>query len=68
MLAALHDSDTSGGRNLLDAARKMTGALSDLLSSVQPGSQEPRSMLLGAATRVITTNICVTLTLSGPVV
>lgn len=62
MLAALHDTDSSGARNLLDAARKMTSALSDLLSCVQPGSQEPRSNLLGAATRVRDTvilTICV---------
>lgn len=52
MLAALRDADGGNGRNLLDAARKMTGALSDLLSAAQPDSQEPRSTLLGAATKV----------------
>ena len=53
MLAALRDEEHSGnGRSLLDAARKMTGALSDLLNAAQPDSKEPRTALLGAATKV----------------
>ena len=54
MLAALRDEEHSGnGRSLLDAARKMTGALSDLLNAAQPDSKEPRTALLGAATKVM---------------
>lgn len=52
MLAALREADGGNGRSLLDAARKMTSALSDLLNAAQPDSKEPRSALLGAATRV----------------
>lgn len=51
MLAALRDADGGNGLGLLDAARKMTGALSDLLNAAQPDNQEPRSNLLGAATK-----------------
>ena len=52
MLAALKEEDGHNGRTLLDAARKMTGALSDLLNAAQPDSKEPRTALLGAATKV----------------
>jgi len=53
MLAALRDQEGSNGRSLLAACRQMTGALSDLLNAAQPGSDEPRTALLGAATKVI---------------
>ena len=39
LLAALQD-DQSDGDKLLDAARKLASAFSDLLNAAQPGSQE----------------------------
>lgn len=54
LLAALHEQDgnPARGRGLLDAAQRMTSALGDLLKAAEPGSKEPRTTLLGAATRV----------------
>ena len=37
MLAALQEEESDGDR-LMEAARKLAGAFSDLLSTVQPGS------------------------------
>lgn len=39
MLAALEEDGTDGDK-LLDAARRLAGAFSDLLKAAQPGSQE----------------------------
>jgi talin len=39
MLAALEE-DASDGDKLLDAARRLAGAFSELLRAAQPGSQE----------------------------
>ncbi|KZC14531.1 Talin-1 [Dufourea novaeangliae] len=51
MIAALMDDDTSGDR-LLDAARKLCSAFSDLLKATEPENKEPRQNLLNAASRV----------------
>ncbi|PSN52989.1 Talin-1 [Blattella germanica] len=51
MIAALMDDDTSGDR-LLDAARKLCTAFSDLLRAAEPETKEPRQNLLNAASRV----------------
>ncbi|CAL1678131.1 unnamed protein product [Lasius platythorax] len=51
MIAALMDDDTSGER-LLDAARKLCSAFSDLLKATEPETKEPRQNLLNAASRV----------------
>ncbi|XP_011297358.1 talin-2 isoform X1 [Fopius arisanus] len=51
MIAALMDDDTSGDR-LLDAARKLCTAFSDLLKATEPETKEPRQNLLNAASRV----------------
>ncbi|KAI5700033.1 hypothetical protein M8J75_013081 [Diaphorina citri] len=48
MLAAL----TPSGDELLDAARKLCFAFTDLLKAAQPHSNQPRQNLLNAATRV----------------
>uniref|UniRef100_A0A8D8RHH2 Talin-2 n=1 Tax=Cacopsylla melanoneura TaxID=428564 RepID=A0A8D8RHH2_9HEMI len=48
MLAAL----TPAGDELLDAARKLCFAFTDLLKAAQPHSNQPRQNLLNAATRV----------------
>ena len=40
MLAALEEE--SDGDKLLDAARKLAGAMSNMLNTAQPGSSEPR--------------------------
>ena len=39
MLAALQEEEVDGDR-LLDAARRLAGAFSDLLKAAQPGTQE----------------------------
>jgi len=57
MIAALRNEEGGNGQTLLDAARKMTGALSDLLNAAQPDSKEPRTALLGAATKVCQSDI-----------
>lgn len=51
LIAALMDDDHSGN-NLLDTARKLCNALSDLLAAAEPESKEPRQNLLNAASRV----------------
>lgn len=51
MIAALMD-DTNMGDKLLDAARKLCSAFSDLLKAAEPETKEPRQSLLNAATRV----------------
>ena len=39
MLAALEETETDGDK-LLDAARRLAGAFSELLTAAQPGSAE----------------------------
>ncbi|XP_046826022.1 talin-1 isoform X2 [Vespa velutina] len=51
MIAALMDDESSGER-LLDAARKLCSAFSDLLKATEPETKEPRQNLLNAASRV----------------
>uniref|UniRef100_A0A1B6BY27 FERM domain-containing protein n=1 Tax=Clastoptera arizonana TaxID=38151 RepID=A0A1B6BY27_9HEMI len=51
MLAALMEDDDSGDK-LLDAARKLCNAFSDLLRAAEPETKEPRQNLLNAASRV----------------
>ncbi|KOX74764.1 Talin-1 [Melipona quadrifasciata] len=51
MIAALMDDDSSGDK-LLDAARKLCSAFSDLLKATEPETKEPRQNLLNAASRV----------------
>ncbi|XP_022084654.1 talin-1-like isoform X6 [Acanthaster planci] len=51
MLAALLGEE-GDGNSILDAARGLMGAFSDLLKCAQPESQEPRQNLLSAANRV----------------
>ncbi|KAL3884759.1 hypothetical protein ACJMK2_024867 [Sinanodonta woodiana] len=50
ILAALQEDDT--GNRLLDAARRLAGAFTDLLNTAQPEHREPRQNLLAAASRV----------------
>lgn len=51
LIAALMD-DGNNGSDLLDTARKLCNALSDLLKMAEPESKEPRQSLLNAAGRV----------------
>ncbi|KAK2151018.1 hypothetical protein LSH36_379g01082 [Paralvinella palmiformis] len=51
LLAALEEEETDGDK-LLEAARRLAGAFTDLLRAAQPGSQEPRQNLLNAASRI----------------
>lgn len=51
LIAALLEDDNNGDK-LLDTARKLCLALSDLLKAAEPESKEPRQNLLNAATRV----------------
>ncbi|XP_038046321.1 talin-1-like isoform X5 [Patiria miniata] len=51
MLAALLGEE-GDGNSILDAARGLMGAFSDLLKYAQPENQEPRQNLLSAANRV----------------
>ncbi|XP_012276723.1 talin-1 isoform X2 [Orussus abietinus] len=51
MIAALMEDENSGDR-LLDAARKLCSAFSDLLKATEPETKEPRQNLLNAASRV----------------
>lgn len=44
--------DDNNGNKLLDTARKLCSALSDLLKAAEPESKEPRQNLLNAASRV----------------
>ncbi|KAG8440219.1 hypothetical protein GDO86_006124 [Hymenochirus boettgeri] len=49
LLAALMEDEVGSGENLLGAARTLAGAVSDLLTAVQPSSGEPRQTVLTAA-------------------
>ncbi|XP_050033509.1 talin-2 isoform X1 [Dermacentor andersoni] len=51
MIAALMDDEDSGEK-LLDAARRLCNAFSDLLRAAEPQNKEPRQNLLNAASRV----------------
>lgn len=51
LIAALMEDD-NGGDKLLETARKLCSALSDLLKAAEPESKEPRQNLLNAASRV----------------
>ncbi|XP_056662049.1 talin-1 isoform X2 [Monodelphis domestica] len=52
MLAALLEDEGGSGRPLLQAAKGLAGAVSELLRSAQPASAEPRQNLLQAAGNV----------------
>lgn len=52
LIAALMDDDDNNGDKLLDTARKLCNALSDLLKAAEPEGKEPRQNLLNAASRV----------------
>ncbi|XP_005401061.1 PREDICTED: talin-1 isoform X2 [Chinchilla lanigera] len=52
LLAALLEDEGSSGRPLLQAAKGLAGAVSELLRSAQPASAEPRQNLLQAAGNV----------------
>ncbi len=41
MLAALEEEESDGDK-LLDAARRLAGAISDMLTAAEPGTQEVR--------------------------
>uniref|UniRef100_A0A674DR23 Talin 2 n=1 Tax=Salmo trutta TaxID=8032 RepID=A0A674DR23_SALTR len=49
LLAALVEDKVDSGQNLMGAARTLTGAVSDLLRSVEPAAGEPRQTVLTAA-------------------
>ncbi|KAI9529792.1 Talin-2 [Dissostichus eleginoides] len=49
LLAALMDDEVGSGHKLMGAARMLTGAVSDLLRSVEPAAAEPRQTVLTAA-------------------
>ncbi|XP_065520118.1 talin-1 [Lathamus discolor] len=49
LLAALMEDEGGNGRQLLQAAKNLAGAVSDLLKTAQPASAEPRQNLLQAA-------------------
>ena len=51
IIAALMEDDNNGDK-LLDTARRLCSALSDLLKAAEPESKEPRQTLLNAASRV----------------
>ncbi|XP_037034773.1 talin-2 isoform X2 [Bradysia coprophila] len=51
LIAALMEDDNNGDK-LLETARKLCNALSDLLKAAEPESKEPRQSLLNAASRV----------------
>ncbi|XP_030048629.1 talin-1 isoform X1 [Microcaecilia unicolor] len=52
LLAALMEDEGGNGRQLLQAAKNLAGAVSDLLKTAQPASTEPRQNLLQAAGNV----------------
>ncbi|XP_069482825.1 talin-1 isoform X1 [Ambystoma mexicanum] len=52
LLAALMEDEGGNGRQLLQAAKNLAGAVSDLLKTAQPASVEPRQVLLQAAGNV----------------
>jgi len=45
MLAALEETESDGDK-LLDAARRLAGAFSELLTAAQPGSAEVSSLIM----------------------
>jgi len=45
MLAALEETESDGDK-LLDAARRLAGAFSELLTAAQPGSAEVGSLIM----------------------
>ncbi|CAI5788014.1 talin-1 isoform X4 [Podarcis lilfordi] len=49
LLAALMEDEGGNGRQLLQAAKNLAGAVSELLKTAQPSSAEPRQNLLQAA-------------------
>ncbi|XP_070599799.1 talin-1 isoform X7 [Erythrolamprus reginae] len=49
LLAALMEDEGGNGRQLLQAAKNLAGAISELLKTAQPSSAEPRQNLLQAA-------------------
>ncbi|NWY28310.1 TLN1 protein, partial [Pheucticus melanocephalus] len=49
LLAALMEDEGGNGRQLLQAAKNLASAISDLLKTAQPASAEPRQNLLQAA-------------------
>ncbi|XP_077202774.1 talin-1 isoform X2 [Paroedura picta] len=49
LLAALMEDEGGNGRQLLQAAKNLAGAVSELLKTAQPASAEPRQNLLQAA-------------------
>ncbi|XP_068032365.1 talin-1 isoform X1 [Anomalospiza imberbis] len=49
LLAALMEDEGGNGRQLLQAAKNLASAISDLLKTAQPASSEPRQNLLQAA-------------------
>ncbi|XP_058805664.1 talin-2 isoform X2 [Phymastichus coffea] len=51
MIAALLDDESSGDK-LLNAARKLCSAFSDLLKATEPDSKQSRQILLSAASRI----------------
>lgn len=51
LIAALME-DENNGDNLLDAARQLCNAFSDLLKAAEPENTEPRQKLISAATKV----------------
>ncbi|NWI14370.1 TLN1 protein, partial [Crypturellus soui] len=52
LLAALMEDEGGNGRQLLQAAKNLASAVSDLLKTAQPASAEPRQNLLQAANLV----------------
>ncbi|XP_052457970.1 talin-2 isoform X1 [Carassius gibelio] len=49
LLAALMEDEVGSGQDLMRAAKTLTGAVSDLLKTVEPTSGEPRQTVLTAA-------------------
>uniref|UniRef100_A0A3Q3LRD1 Talin 2 n=1 Tax=Mastacembelus armatus TaxID=205130 RepID=A0A3Q3LRD1_9TELE len=49
LLAALMEDEVGSGHKLMNAARMLAGAVSDLLRSVEPAAAEPRQTVLTAA-------------------
>lgn len=52
MLAALMDDEGNNGDDLMDAAKTLCVAFSDLLVATEPGSTAPRGTMLSAASEV----------------
>ena len=53
LLAALEETESDGDK-LLDAARKLAGAFSDLLNAAQPGSNEVSGIVNSEINKVLT--------------